>query len=197
MAGAGVTGTFLGVVDDEDGEAMAPLQLAQIGEQWGNFAAGVLVDAVQPHEGIEDQQAWLEVGDSVGEAAPIGVEIEPERRGGNNLDIEIGEVDAGGGGDALKPPADSGRRILGGIEQDTAGIGYRKTPQAGNTRSNGDGQIERQKRLAALGLTADDADGFMGPQISDKPAQFCRAIGKAPGRFDGEKRHRRCSQAHR
>jgi hypothetical protein len=83
LAGAGVTGTFLGVVDDEDGGAMAPLQLAS--EQWGNFAAGVLVDAVQPYEGIEDQQAWLEVGNSVGEAAPIGVEIEPERRGGNNL----------------------------------------------------------------------------------------------------------------
>jgi hypothetical protein len=41
LAGASVTGTFLGVVDDEDGDAMAPLPLAQIGEQRGNFAAGV------------------------------------------------------------------------------------------------------------------------------------------------------------
>jgi hypothetical protein len=154
-----VTGTFLGMVDDEDGDAMAPLQLVQVRKQRRDFASGVFVDAVQPHEGIEDQQPWLQAGDGVGEAAPIGLEIEPERGSGDDLDIEIGKVDAGGDGDALEPPAHSGRGILGGIEEDTAGVGYRKTPQAGNTSSNGNGQIERQERPAALGLAADDADG--------------------------------------
>jgi hypothetical protein len=81
LAGAGASATLLGVVDDEDGEAMAPLQLAQVGKQRGDFGAGVLVDAVQADEGIENEQAWLKGGDGVGEAAPIGLEIEAKGEG--------------------------------------------------------------------------------------------------------------------
>jgi hypothetical protein len=40
---------------------------------------------MKPHEGIEDEQAWLKVGDRVGEVALIGLEIEPERGGGDDL----------------------------------------------------------------------------------------------------------------
>ena len=185
MACAAATATRLSVVDDEHSEAMASLQLAQVAEQRADFAAGILVDAVKPHEGIEDEQAWLEVGDGIGEVAPIGLEIEPERGGGDDLDIDIREVDAGGGRDALEPPAHSGRGVLGGIEEDTAGVGHDIAAETGNTRSNGDGQLERQERLAALGLAADDADRFMRPQIGDKPAQFCGRSGEAPGGFDG------------
>ena len=52
---------------------MAALQVAQIGEQRRDFAAGVLVDAVQAHERIEDQQARLELGDGVFEARAVGL----------------------------------------------------------------------------------------------------------------------------
>ena len=54
LAGADVAGALLGVVDDDDGDGVAALQLAQIGEQRHHFAAGVLIDAMQAHEGIED-----------------------------------------------------------------------------------------------------------------------------------------------
>jgi hypothetical protein len=53
LAGADVAGALLGVVDDDDGDAVAALQLAQIGEQRRDLAAGVLVDAMQAYEGIE------------------------------------------------------------------------------------------------------------------------------------------------
>jgi hypothetical protein len=45
------------VVDDGDGDGVAPLQFAQEGEQWGDIAADILVDAMQAHERIEDEQA--------------------------------------------------------------------------------------------------------------------------------------------
>ena len=38
LAGAHVRGALLGVVDDDDGDAVAALQLAQIGEQWRDLA---------------------------------------------------------------------------------------------------------------------------------------------------------------
>ena len=83
---------LLGVMDDEHGRAMPALQLAQEGEQRGHLAAGILVDAVQPHARpagpkgrvprgrIEDQQAWLQSGDGLGEIAAVGVEVETQDR---------------------------------------------------------------------------------------------------------------------
>jgi hypothetical protein len=56
LAGAGVA-ALAGVVDERDGAAEAALQLAQVGEQRGDLGGGVLVDAVQPHEGVEDDEA--------------------------------------------------------------------------------------------------------------------------------------------
>jgi hypothetical protein len=57
LAGAHMPGGFSGVMDDEHGEAVLPLQGAQVREQRGDFAAGVLIDAVQAYEGIQHQQA--------------------------------------------------------------------------------------------------------------------------------------------
>ena len=55
LAGADAGGGFLGVMDHEHRQRVASLQLAQVGEQRRDLAAGVLVDAMQAHEGIEDQ----------------------------------------------------------------------------------------------------------------------------------------------
>ena len=64
LAGPDVAGALLGVVDEEHRDGMATLQFAQEGEQGCDFATGIFVDAVQAHEGIEDEQAWLELGDA-------------------------------------------------------------------------------------------------------------------------------------
>ena len=157
MAGADASPALLGVMDDEHGDTVSPLQLAQVGEQGSDLAAGVLVDAVQPHEGIEDEQAWPQPVDGLGEVAPIGREVEPQDRHGDDLDIEVGEGNAGGRGDAVKAVADDMQRVLGGVEQDTSGRGHDEAAQAGRAGGDRDGKIERQERLAALGLAADDA----------------------------------------
>jgi hypothetical protein len=83
------------------------------------------------------------------------------------------------------------KRVLGGIEQDPAGPRDREAAQAGGSGGDGDGQIEGEEGFAALGLAADDADGFFRPQPVDEPASLLGAVGESPGRLDRKQGHRR------
>ncbi len=127
---------LLGVVDDDHGDGVAALQLAQIGEQRCHLTAGVLIDAMQTHEGIEHQQARLQVGDGVVEASAVGREIQSHGGCGDDLDVEIGKAEAGGGADAVEPPAHDVERVLGGIEQNAAGAGDRSAIRRAASASN-------------------------------------------------------------
>ena len=60
LAGAEGSGALPGVMDDGDGDGMASLQFAQEGEQRCHVAADILVDAMQAHERIEDEEPRLE-----------------------------------------------------------------------------------------------------------------------------------------
>src|SRR6516164_11689658 len=60
------------MVDDEHSNRIAALQLAQIGKERGDLAAGVLIDAAKAHERIEDQQAWLQRGNGLLQSEAIG-----------------------------------------------------------------------------------------------------------------------------
>lgn len=101
---------------DEDGDGVATLQLAQVGEQRGHLATGILIDAVEAHEGVEDKQARLQAGDGLSEVAAVGIEIEPDGGRSDDLDIQIGERYADGGADTLESSAHDVQRVLGGIE---------------------------------------------------------------------------------
>ena len=191
MAGADVASALLGVVDDDDGDGVAALQLSQIGEQRRHLTAGVLIDAMQTHEGIEHEQARLQVGDGVVEASAVGREIQSHGGCGDDLDVEIGKAEAGGGADAVEPPAHDVERVLGGIEQNAAGAWHAEATQARNAGRDRDGEVEREEGFAAFGLAADDADRLLGPQPGDEPALFGGAIGEAVGGLDRQQAHRR------
>ena len=127
-----MAGALLGVVDDDDGDGVAALQLAQTGEQRRHFAAGVLIDAMQAHEGIEDEQARAPFGDGRIEASAVDLEIQPHGGCGDDLDVEIGEAEAGGGADAVEPPAHDVERVLGGVKQNAPGAWHGEATQARN-----------------------------------------------------------------
>jgi hypothetical protein len=61
--------------DEDDGEAVVALQVAQVGEQRGDFAADILVDAMQPDEGVEDEQPRFQAGDGLRQTGAMGVEV--------------------------------------------------------------------------------------------------------------------------
>ena len=147
LAGADVASALLGVVDDDHGDGVAALQLSQIGEQRRHLTSGVLIDAMQTHQGIEDEQAQLQVGDGVVEASAVGREIQSYGGCGDDLDVEIGKAEAGGGADAVEPPAHDVERVLGGIEQNAAGAWHAEATQA---RNAGRGRDRDGRRLSEL-----------------------------------------------
>ena len=132
---------------------MPALQLAQEREQGCDLAAGILVDAVQAHERVEDQQARLQRGHRLGETPAVGLHIQPERRRGDNKDIEVGQLGAGSDADALQAPSHDVERVLGGVEQDSARARHHEASQAGDAGGDRDGDVESEERLAALGLS--------------------------------------------
>jgi hypothetical protein len=68
LPGAAGMGVFAGMVNQEHGQVELALQLAQEGEQARDLGRIVFIDAMQPNEGIEDQQDRLEGLDRVGQA---------------------------------------------------------------------------------------------------------------------------------
>ena len=146
---------------------------------------------MQAHEGIEDEQARLQFGDGVIEAPAVGLEIEPHGGCGDDLDVEIGEREAGGGADAVEPSAHDVERILGGVEQNAPGAWHGEATQARDAGCDRDSKVECEEGFAAFGLAADDADRLLGPQGGDEPALVLGAIGEAPGGLDRQQAHRR------
>ena len=165
------------MMDDRDGDGMTALQVTQEGEQRRDLAADILVDAVQTHERIKDEQPRLQPGDGLVEPCAVGLEIEAQAGRGDHLDVEFGESGAGGGADALKAAADDVQGILGGIEQDPTGTRDREATQAGCSGGDGCGQIEGEEGFAAFGLAADDADRLFRPQLIDQPAPLLGSLG--------------------
>lgn len=180
---------FFGVVNEDDGHVMAALQVAQVGEQGGDFAADVFVDPVQTDEGIKNKKAGFQPSDGVVQADAVSIEIEAQAGGGDNLDIERREVDASGGANAVEPATDDVERVFGGVEKDAPGVGDGKVAQAGCAGCDRDGEIQGEERFAALGLAADNADGLLPPEFGDEPALIIGARGETMGELDGKLAH--------
>src|SRR4051794_14659275 len=191
LAGASGSGALSGVVDECHGCGVLTLEVAQKGEQGCDIAADILVDAMQAHERIEDQELRLERGDGFVETRAVGLEIEAQVGCGDDLDVEFGEAGAGGSADALESAADDMERVLGGIEQDPAVTRDGEAAQARGSGGDSDGQVECEEGFAALWFAADDADGLLRPESVDEPAPLLGRIGETPGRLDRKLGHRR------
>jgi hypothetical protein len=142
LTAAGTFRAFLGMVNQKHGDSIASLQFTQIGQQGCDFATGVLVDAMQPHERIEEKQAWWQFGDGLFKSSAHGFDIEPHRGFGDDQNIEFGELDAGGGADSLEPLPYGIQRIFGGIKKDAPRAGDRKAPQTRSAGGHRNGEIQ-------------------------------------------------------
>ena len=165
---------FAGVVDEDDGEREVALQVAQVGEQGRDLGRGIFVDAMKPDEGVEDEQDRTERVDRRLQLRTVFDEIETHAGGGDHLDGQIGEGDAGGVGDALEPCAHQMQRVLGGVQEHGPVTHRPESTQARDAAGDGDDDVEGQEALAALRLAADDADGLVGPEVLDEPAVLGR-----------------------
>ena len=138
-------GALLGVVDDDDGELMVALEMTEEGEQGSDLGGRILIDAVQADEGIEDEQARAESGDGMFEHGAIVGQVEAQGGGGDDLEVEVVEVDAGGAADAVEASAHDVEGVLGGVEQYRSWVGHREATQARGAGRDGDGEVESQE----------------------------------------------------
>jgi hypothetical protein len=69
-------GVLSHVMDDDDGEVVSALELAQEGEELGDLAGVIFVSAVQSHEGVEEQESGSEAFDGFGETLLVALEVE-------------------------------------------------------------------------------------------------------------------------
>ena len=191
LAGAHVSGGFSGVMHDEHGEAVLALQGAQVREERCDFAAGVLIDAMQPHEGIEHQQAGLELRDGFIEARAIGLLIEPYGGCGDHVNVEIFQITRRGGTDALESAAHDVQSVLGRIQQHAPRMRHREVAQTRCAGSDGNGQIQSEEGFSELRFPADDSDCLLGPQPGNEPALLLGTISETISQLDGERAHRR------
>lgn len=145
LAVAEAAGALLGVMDDDDGEMMLTLEMAQKGEQGSDLGGRVFIAAMQSDEGIEDEQARPQRGDGVFEAEAIGGQIEAEGGGGDDLEVETAEGDACGAADAVEAEPDDLERVLSGVEQDATWGGHGEAAQARGAGRDGDGEVESQE----------------------------------------------------
>jgi hypothetical protein len=141
-------------------------QSAQIGKQWCDLGDQVLVDAVQANQRIEHQEFGFEACNGGLKGLLVLVAIEPECGHGDDVDVELLEVGAGGISDALEAMPDDVRGVLGGKQQHGAALTGREAAQARRAGGDGDGE----EGFAAFGFAADDADGLGASQTLDEPS---------------------------
>src|SRR5271157_2259896 len=101
------------VMHHGDGKVVLALQLAQVRKQTGDLAGIVLVDPVQSHEGVEQEQSRPQSTHGCGQAHLVALAVEPKAWRGDDVDGERGEVEptvARDGGQAL---ANDRKSILG------------------------------------------------------------------------------------
>src|SRR5262249_46758769 len=136
---------FAGVVHEGDRGVQLPLDRAQEAEQRSDLAGGVLVDGVQAHEGIKDEEFGPQGRNRGAERLSVLAAIQPKRRRRNDVDVESREVDTGGIGDAFKALTHDRGGVLRSIEEYGAALPGREVAQAGDSCGNGDGKVESEE----------------------------------------------------
>ena len=196
LSGAGVA-ALARVVDEHDGAAEAALQLAQVGEQRRDLGGGVLVDAVQAHEGVEDDEPRPQAFDLLAQARAVGRDVEADDGIDDHVDVEAVQRDLCGCTDSAEASAHDVGRVLGGVQQHGAAGRDREAPEAGHAGGDADGHAEREEGLAAFRLATDDPDRGLGPRAVDQPALRRGPLGELAGAADVESIHRRLPPAAR
>jgi hypothetical protein len=81
---------------------------------------------------------------------------------------------------------DDGGRVLGHVHQDAARLSDGECAETGRRAGNGQGHVEAEPALAALGRAADDADAGARPERVDEPAALIAELLQESGAHDGQ-----------
>ncbi len=96
------SGGLTRVVNDEDGDAVVALYCTQRGEDPGYVCSGVLVDAGESNEGIEDEQSRLMALNGGAQAKQIVLALEADGGDVEEIDGEGIEVESSDTGQSFE-----------------------------------------------------------------------------------------------
>jgi hypothetical protein len=167
---AGGAAVLARVVDDGEGQVVGALQLAQISEDGGDIAGLILVNAMEPHEGVEQEEPGSMAPDGLREAALVAWLIEAHAGRGDHADGKCGEIERSVAADAKEPLLDDRSGVLGHVDEHATGLTDGERVEARCATGDGNGEVEPEPALVALGRTADDADAGASPEVFDEPA---------------------------
>jgi len=188
LSGLCAGGSILaGVVGDDDGEVEFTLERAQVGEEGGDIAGAVFVDAMEAHEGVEHEQSRPEPAHGVGESRLIALEIEAKLRRGDDVEGELGEVASTMPRDAGESRLDNAERVFGQVDERAPRIVDFELAEAGGVGGDGEGHFEAEPALAALGRAAEDADARACPEPIDEPPAVVVGLFEHRGAHDGQR----------
>ncbi len=157
------------MVHQQDGAVVDSLQFAQIPEQWRDLVGCVFIDTVQANEGVKDEQGRADVGNGLLQALLILRDIEEQPWSRDDEQRQLLDIDLGGRTDAFDALTHHRQRILGRKQQHRPCAPDWVPAQTGRSRSDTNGRIESQKALAAFGLSSQDANGLIGPEVFNEP----------------------------
>jgi hypothetical protein len=158
------------VVHQHQSELIATLDLAEVAEQRGDLAGVVLVAAVQPDEGVEDQEPWAMRFDGLAQPREVALLVEPQRRRVDEPELEVGELQPARRSDGGDPLAEVRQRIFGAVEEHRAAVGDREAAERVGATRDADGEVEREPGLVRLRRGRDPAHALRAPQGLDQPA---------------------------
>lgn len=177
---------FAHVVNEDDGDVVLSLELAQEAEQPRDVSAAVLVEAVKSHEGIEEEEPGLAAREGGAQTCLVGGEIEAQAGRGDHEQVERGERQTAvqtHTSDAVSHPW---QRILGEVDECGAWVIDGEAAEARSAGGDADGEVETEPALARLGHASDDADGMAGPDLAHQPGVLRGSDLEVGGPCDGE-----------
>ena len=147
---------------------------------------------MKPDQGIQQQQQGTDASHGVVESELVALGIEAQAVGGDDVQIEAGQLDAAMAAQLGDAVADAGQSILGEIHQSGTGGLDREATEGRGAGGDRDGEIKTEPRLANLGTAAENADCGGGPEVAHQP------LGSVGLGIDGVHRNggQRCAHGH-
>jgi hypothetical protein len=174
------------VVDDENRDGVTALHLAQETEQSRDIGAAVFVQAMESHQGIEQQELGPPAGERRIEALLVALQIEPHGRRRDDVKVESCEIEAAMGTEGAEALADTREGVLGEVDEGRASVVDGEAIETRGTRRDAEGDVEPEETLRALRLSAAEANGLLSPHIADEPVSAGLEGGQIACTHDGK-----------
>ena len=124
---------------------------------------------METDQGVQQQERRADASHGVVESELVALGIEAQAVGGDDVQVEAGQIETAVAAQLGDPVADAGQSILGEIDQGGTGGVDREAPEGGGAGGDGDGEIKTKPGFAHLGASGDHTDSGGGPEVAHQP----------------------------